>query len=78
VSEASVYPRLRGYLATLRLPAAAEALPGLLDTARAEQFGHTAYMERLLAIEGGGHHRTPAGQPGTLRGAAGSLASRRL
>ncbi len=31
MSEASVYQALRGHLATLRMSAAAEALPGLLD-----------------------------------------------
>jgi hypothetical protein len=51
MSEASVYQQLRGHLATLRLGAAAEALPGVLDAARAETLGHTAFLERLLAIE---------------------------
>ena len=31
--------------------AAAEALPGVLETARTEDLGHTAFLERLLAIE---------------------------
>jgi DNA replication protein DnaC len=51
VSDASVYQQLRGHLATLRLAAAAEALPGVLDQARSETLGHTAFLERLLAIE---------------------------
>jgi DNA replication protein DnaC len=51
MSEASVYQQLRGHLGTLRLAAAAEALPGVLDAARAEGLGHTAFLERLLAIE---------------------------
>jgi DNA replication protein DnaC len=50
-TEASLYQQLRGHLATLRLGAAAEALPGVLDAARAEELGHTAFLERLLAIE---------------------------
>jgi DNA replication protein DnaC len=51
VSEASVYQQLRGHLATLRLAAAAEALPAVLEQARAETLGPTAFLERLLAIE---------------------------
>jgi DNA replication protein DnaC len=51
VSEASVYQQLRGHLATLRLTAAAEALPGVLEQACSEGLGHTAVLERLLAIE---------------------------
>jgi DNA replication protein DnaC len=51
MSEASVYQQLRGHLATLRLAAAAEALPGVLEQARGEALGHTAVLERLLAIE---------------------------
>ena len=51
MSDASVYQQLRGHLATLRLSAAAEALPGVLDEARGESLGHTAFLERLLAIE---------------------------
>jgi DNA replication protein DnaC len=50
-SEGSVYQALRGHLATLRLAAAAEALPGVLEAARAENLGHTAMLERLLGIE---------------------------
>ena len=50
-SEGSVYQALRGHLATLRLAAAAEALPGVLEAARSEGLGHTAMLERLLAIE---------------------------
>lgn len=51
MSEASLYQALRGHLATLRLAAAAEALPGVLETATAEGLGHTAMLERLLGIE---------------------------
>jgi len=49
--QASVYQQLRGHLATLKLHAAAEALPGVLDAARAENLGLTAALERLLALE---------------------------
>jgi DNA replication protein DnaC len=51
VSESSVYQRLRSHLAELRLAAAAEALPAQLDHARDNQLSHTAFLERLLAIE---------------------------
>ena len=51
VSEASIYQQLRGHLAYLRLAAAAEALPGELDHAKAHKLGHTAFLERLLAVE---------------------------
>ena len=51
MSEDSVYQQLRGHLATLRLAAAAEALPGVLEQAAKAKLGHTALLERLLAIE---------------------------
>jgi DNA replication protein DnaC len=51
VSDASVCQRLRGHLAELRLTAAAEALPGALDQASASNLSHTAFLERLLAVE---------------------------
>ncbi len=51
MSEASVYQQVRGHLASLRLTAAAEALPGVLDQAKADGLGHTAMLERLLSIE---------------------------
>ena len=51
MNEASTYQALRGHLATLRLAAAAEALPGVLEAASAEGLGHTAMLERLLSIE---------------------------
>jgi DNA replication protein DnaC len=51
VTETSLYQQLRAHLATLRLAAAAEALPGVLEQATAERLGHTALLERLLAIE---------------------------
>jgi DNA replication protein DnaC len=51
VSESSVYQQLRGHLAKLRLSAAAEALPAELDHARDASLSHTAFLERLLAVE---------------------------
>ena len=48
---ASRYQRLRSHLAALKLHAAAEALPTVLDAAAAEQLSLTAALERLLAIE---------------------------
>jgi len=51
VSEASIYQRLRGHLSELRLTAAAEALPAELDHASASNLSHTAFLERLLAVE---------------------------
>ena len=51
MSENQVYQRLRGHLAALKMTAAAEALPAELDHARAGQLSHTAFLERLLALE---------------------------
>ena len=51
MSEASIYQQLRGHLAELRLTAAAEALPAELDHASASNLSHTAFLERLLAVE---------------------------
>ena len=48
---ASRYQRLRSHLAALKLHAAAEALPTVLDAAAAEQLSLTAALERLLSIE---------------------------
>jgi DNA replication protein DnaC len=50
-TEASAYQRLRGHLAALRLPAAAEALPGEPGHAAANSLSHTAFPGRLLAVE---------------------------
>lgn len=49
--EAVLYQRLRSHLAYLRLPDAAEALPAVLDTARAEGLSVPAALERLLGVE---------------------------
>jgi DNA replication protein DnaC len=51
VSEASTYQQLRGHLATLRMAAAAEALPAVLEAAREDKLSHTEVLERLLGVE---------------------------
>lgn len=51
MSEASVYQRLRGHLAALRMTATAEVLPQALERATADGTSHTAFLERLLAVE---------------------------
>ena len=48
---ASLYQRLRGHLAVLKLHDAAEALPSVLDQAAAEELSMTAALDRLLSIE---------------------------
>jgi len=50
-AEARGYQALRSHLAVLKLTAAAEALPAVLDAARAEKLTATAALERLLSIE---------------------------
>jgi DNA replication protein DnaC len=49
--QARGYQALRAHLATLKLTAAAEALPAVLDTARAQGLSVTAALEQLLRIE---------------------------
>ena len=49
--EAATYQRLRAHLSFLNLPAAAEALPGILDAARADDASTVAVLEALLAVE---------------------------
>jgi DNA replication protein DnaC len=51
MSEGSEYQKLRAHLAFLRMSAAAEALPGMLDTARTDGLTHQGFLEALLAIE---------------------------
>jgi len=51
MSRDSLYQQLRGHLAYLKFTAAAEALPGELDTAMKTKATHTEFLERLLAIE---------------------------
>jgi DNA replication protein DnaC len=49
--QAAAYQRLRAHLTYLKLPTAAQQLPEVLDTARAEKLSVTATLERLLAAE---------------------------
>ncbi len=49
--QARGYQALRSHLAVLKLTAAAEALPAVLDAARTEKLTMTAALERLFAIE---------------------------
>jgi len=51
MSTGSDYQRLRAHLAFLRMSAAAEALPALLDEAIKDKLSNQAFLERLLAIE---------------------------
>ena len=51
MTEQSLYQQLRNHLHYLRLEAAAEALPGVLENAGKEKLGHTAFLERLLGLE---------------------------
>lgn len=50
-AAASRYQQLRSHLAELKLTAAAEALPAVLDQATAENLSLTVALERLLAVE---------------------------
>ena len=50
-AAASRYQQLRSHLAELKLHAAAEALPAVLDHATAEGLSLTVALERLLAVE---------------------------
>lgn len=50
-AAASRYQQLRSHLAELKLHAAAEALPSVLDQATAEGLSLTVALERLLAVE---------------------------
>jgi hypothetical protein len=51
MSEARRYQQLRAHLAYLKLDNAADALPRVLDAARAERLSLTAALERLLEAE---------------------------
>lgn len=50
-AAASRYQQLRSHLAELKLTAAAEALPAVLDQATVEGLSLTVALERLLAVE---------------------------
>src|SRR6478736_1151326 len=49
--QAATYQRLNFGLDFLKLPAAAEALPGILDAARAQDASTVTVLEQLLAVE---------------------------
>jgi DNA replication protein DnaC len=49
--QAATYQRLRDHLDFLKLPAAAEALPGILDAARDQDRSMADVFEQLLAVE---------------------------
>ncbi len=51
MTDGSEYQRLRSHLAFLRMTAAAEALPGLLDEAIKTKLSNQAFLERLLSVE---------------------------
>jgi DNA replication protein DnaC len=51
MSADSLYQTIRGQLAFLRMPAAAEALPRELDNATHKKLSHSAFIERLLSHE---------------------------
>jgi len=50
-SEAETYQRLRAHLGFLKLTDAAEALPRILDQARADKLSLVDRLEKLLAVE---------------------------
>lgn len=51
MTQSSDYQKLRGHLAFLRMTAAAEALPAELDHAGKTNLSHSAFLQRLLAVE---------------------------
>jgi hypothetical protein len=51
MNAGSDYQKLRAHLAFLRMTAAAEALPALLEEAAKNELSSQALLERLLAIE---------------------------
>jgi DNA replication protein DnaC len=51
MNAASDYQKLRAHLAFLRMTAAAEALPALLEQAAKDKLTSQALLERLLAVE---------------------------
>ena len=50
-ADAAAYQKLRGHLAYLKLGAAIDALPGVLDAARDGQLSVLAALEQLMAAE---------------------------
>ena len=53
MNASSDYQKLRAHLAFLRMTAAAEALPALLEQAAKNKLTSQALLERLLAVEVG-------------------------
>jgi DNA replication protein DnaC len=53
MNASSDYQKLRAHLAFLRMGAAAEALPALLEQAAQDKLTSQALLERLLAVEVG-------------------------
>jgi DNA replication protein DnaC len=51
MTATSDYQKLRAHLAFLKMAAAAEALPGVLEEATRDKLGPSAVVERLLAVE---------------------------
>ena len=51
MNASSDYQKLRAHLAFLRMTAAAEALPALLEQAAKDKLTSQAFLERLLAVE---------------------------
>ncbi len=51
MTEQSLYQEVRSALSTLRLTAAAEALPRLLDETQRQRLSHTAFLQKLLTVE---------------------------
>jgi DNA replication protein DnaC len=51
MTQSSDYQKLRSHLAFLRMTAAAEALPAELDHAGKTNLSHSAFLQRLLAVE---------------------------
>ena len=78
MSRDSLYQQLRSHLAYLKLTAAAEALPGELDTAMKTKATHTEFLERLLSIEVDATEATPTRRPPAVRELPRPLAARRL
>lgn len=51
MSEAGAYQQLRSHLSYLRMPGAAEALPGVLEQASKQKWSSTVLLEHLFAVE---------------------------
>ena len=51
MNEPSRYQQIRADLAYLRLGAAAEALPGTLETAQKDKLSHSEFLASLLSVE---------------------------